>query len=42
MAIDVEASTLKVRPIFSERGTFQAGAPIMEFAATKLLPDEGY
>ena len=41
-AIDVQGATLTVRPILLERGTFHAGAPTMEFAATKLLPGEGY
>jgi predicted phosphodiesterase len=42
MAIDVQGETLTVRPILLERGVFKAGAPMMQFAATKLLPGEGY
>lgn len=42
MAVDVQGGTLTVRPILLDRGIFTAGAPMMKFAATKLLPGEGY
>jgi len=42
MAIDLQAGTLTVRPILLERGVFKAGAPMMQFQTTKLLPGEGY
>jgi predicted phosphodiesterase len=42
MAIDVQGTTLTLRPILIDRGMFKAGAPMMEFTATKLLPGEGY
>jgi UDP-2,3-diacylglucosamine pyrophosphatase LpxH len=42
MAIDVQGGTLTVRPILIERGVFKAGAPMMQFAATRLRPGEGY
>lgn len=42
MAVDIQAETVTVRPILIDRGVFKAGAPMMQFAVTKLLPDEGY
>jgi len=42
MAVDVQGGSLKVHPILFERGVFKAGAPMMNFSATKLLPGEGY
>ncbi len=42
MAVDIQGETLKVCPILTDRALFQAGAPMMEFAATKLVPGEGY
>ncbi len=42
MAVDIQGETLTVRPILIERGVFKAGSPLMQFAATKLLPGEGY
>jgi predicted phosphodiesterase len=40
MAVDIQGETLTVRPILVERGLFKAGAPIIRYAATRLLPDE--
>jgi hypothetical protein len=42
MTVDIVGEKLSVRPIIKERGMFKAGAPLMEFAATKLLAGEGY
>lgn len=42
MAIDVQGNMLTVRRIRAAKGVFRAGASIMEFAATKLRPGEGY
>jgi predicted phosphodiesterase len=42
MAIDLQGGNLIIRPILLERGVFKAGAPMMQFPATKLLPGEGY
>jgi predicted phosphodiesterase len=42
MTVDIVGEKLTVRPIVQERGIFKAGPPSMEFAATKLLADEGY
>jgi predicted phosphodiesterase len=42
MAVDLAGGTLTVRPILLERGVFKAGAPMMQFPATRLLPGEGY
>jgi UDP-2,3-diacylglucosamine pyrophosphatase LpxH len=42
MTVDLHGGKLIVRPIVHERGFFKAGAPLMEFAATKLLAGEGY
>ena len=42
MAIDVQGTRLMVRPILNEGGFFKAGAPLIEYAATKLKPGEGY
>jgi predicted phosphodiesterase len=41
-AIDIQGATLTVRPILNEGGAFRPGEPTMEFAATKLVPGEGY
>jgi len=40
MAVDIQGETLTVRPILVERGLFKAGAPIIRYAATRLLPGE--
>ena len=42
MAVDIQGETLTVRSILLDRGVFKAGSPMMQFAATKLLPGEGY
>jgi len=42
MAVDIAGGTLTIRPILLERGVFKAGAPMMQYPTTKLLPDEGY
>jgi hypothetical protein len=42
MAIDIQGESLTVRSILLDRGVFKAGAPMMQFAATKLLPGEGF
>ena len=42
MAVDLRGGSLEVRPILSDRGLFKAGAPMMQFATTRLLPGEGY
>jgi hypothetical protein len=41
MAVDVQGDTLTIRPILLDRGVFKAGAAMMQFNATKLLPGEG-
>jgi predicted phosphodiesterase len=42
MAVDIQGESLTVRPIIQEGGLFKAGAPLMEFTASKLLAGEGY